>query len=658
MKKQAKNKEVKTPLKEQIVNNPKSGATSKSISKTKALIAETPDEDNFKNNYNASFHKLLEHDVATGLLTAAGRQSYEKLKEGLLLDQPDGGFDQNKLNLVNLAVPKEIPPAMPTRRLLVNPQSSKSLTVNGEKTSDVKAYKVITRYYKDVNDFNNDPHIYYGSAAYSNEKAMLNDLSFLSGVTAAEMLELYIMALLRDVPFGNYQDSQASVKQAVDALNEFDAGSTEGDKFKGPKENVAASGASDYKVTVRTLLRGSSPGDLKGDYLSKYFELLRPPLFPSGCGPGVANLINATLFYKRFGRLLDIPEPNSNSEWCLTWDHYVRIQNGEIPKGYVTTDFTNRRVPISNGRHLATLVHTDGFYEEFLWAADVLTAGNYPRSLATKYSQPSEAYNEGDGPTLGIPNAASLVGAVALDAGRAAWRQKWVVARRARPEVMGGLIHQLRAGGDTATYGNINPKLLKTFGKISDVLEAVKTRNIRLGGSSAATYLLPQIFPEASPAHPAWTSGHATIAGACATVIKAIFDDRAKLKDNDGNPYPDGQGGNLLVGEELDKLASNVAFGRNFGGVHFRSDGEHGIFIGEEIAIKFLQKHLETYKEKFRGNDKPFFELTKRSGKRIKITANNVTNVSEAAKSVKTKSKTAFSIGINENNPGAGTIVM
>lgn len=49
------------------------------------------------------------------------------------------------------------------------------------------------------------------------------------------------------------------------------------------------------------------------------------------------------------------------------------------------------------------------------------------------------------------------------------------------------------------------------------------------------SYLLPMAFPEGSPLHSSYGSGHATVGG------------------------------------ELDKLASNVGIGRNISGVHWRS---------------------------------------------------------------------------------------
>jgi hypothetical protein len=46
---------------------------------------------------------------------------------------------------------------------------------------------------------------------------------------------------------------------------------------------------------------------------------------------------------------------------------------------------------------------------------------------------------------------------------------------------------------------------------------------IEAGFGGAA--LLPQVFPEGAPTHPAYGAGHATVAGACVTILKAWFDE-------------------------------------------------------------------------------------------------------------------------------------
>jgi hypothetical protein len=89
------------------------------------------------------------------------------------------------------------------------------------------------------------------------------------------------------------------------------------------------------------------------------------------------------------------------------------------------------------------------------------------------------------------------------------------------------------------------------------------------------TYLLPQAFPEGSPTHPAYGSGHATVAGAGTTVLKAWFDESYVLTDP-VVPTPDGtalvaytgpDADRLTLGGELNKVAANIASARNMAGM-------------------------------------------------------------------------------------------
>lgn len=618
----------------------------------------TPDENDFK-KYAASFHKLLEHDPTTGLLTdtnpgnpKSGVDNYKLLLEGLQITTPNSEFDQASFNRINLAY---TPPAGGPYRVIINPQSSKSLTIKG---GDIAAFRFKK---KRISNFawENGYEVVY--AEPGNTSTLLAELSLSSGYSAAEMVEVYAMALLRDVPFANYDTLTGDIQLAIDALNEF------GLEFRGPKEPQTDG---TFKVTWRTLFRGNSPESLRGDYLSKFlYPLRRPPLFASGCTPGTATLSGAEIFFDDFAQYYLVPPPNPRRAFGLTWGDYVAIQNGTIPlpDAYHEEDFLKPDTTVRDGLTLGSLVHTDGLYQEYIWAADILTAGNYRLSPTSIYTTPPSgntglfARNEAPGPTLGPPDAAGLIGAVALEAARLAWSVKYLVARRARPEVFAALIHKRLNGGTATEYGNLDPRLLTAGTKVRQLLNRIKLQNtqyIRYGTSRGGqdTYLLSQLFPEASPAHPAWVSGHATVAGACVTVIKAIFDDTRPLLQQINvmppPPFTDENGIPLTVGGELDKLASNVAHGRNFAGVHFRSDGEHGIQLGEELAIRFLQDHLRTYRELFRcdtspGGTKPCFELTKRDGRRIRIGVDSVTYITPppitpfAAEAVTTTSSTS-----------------
>jgi hypothetical protein len=146
------------------------------------------------------------------------------------------------------------------------------------------------------------------------------------------------------------------------------------------------------------------------------------------------------------------------------------------------------------------------------------------------------------------------------------------------------------------------------------------THNQAQQNGGVATYLLPLAFPEGSPTHPSY--GHATVAGACVTLLKAFFEEAMPfpnpvVPDATGQnlvPYTGMDAGQMTVGGELNKLASNVAIGRNIAGVHWRSDGTESLYLGEEVAIALLRDHKLTFNEHFAG-----WRLTRFDGRQVVI---------------------------------------
>ncbi len=113
-------------------------------------------------------------------------------------------------------------------------------------------------------------------------------------------------------------------------------------------------------------------------------------------------------------------------------------------------------------------------------------------------------------------------------------------------------------------------------------------------------------------------AGHAAIAGACATMLKAFFNGSFAVQ-NPVQAADDGlslsaYSGQLTVGNELNKLAANISLGRDIAGVHWRSDGIEGIRLGEKVAIQILKDYRETYNESFGG-----FSFTKFDGTSVNI---------------------------------------
>jgi hypothetical protein len=108
-------------------------------------------------------------------------------------------------------------------------------------------------------------------------------------------------------------------------------------------------------------------------------------------------------------------------------------------------------------------------------------------------------------------------------------------------------------------------------------------------------------------------------AGAGITVLKALFNESFVIPSpvtpsDDGLSLVPYTGASLTVGGELNKLASNIAMGRDAGGVHYRSDGIEGIKLGEAIAISILRDTATLYNEVFPG-----FSFTKYDGTPVTI---------------------------------------
>jgi hypothetical protein len=112
--------------------------------------------------------------------------------------------------------------------------------------------------------------------------------------------------------------------------------------------------------------------------------------------------------------------------------------------------------------------------------------------------------------------------------------------------------------------------------------------------------------------------GASSIGAINATLLKAFFDETYVLP-NPVQPAPTDptrlipyEGPPLTVGGELNKLATNLGQGRNWAGIHFRSDAAASLPQAEEVAIAILRDERATFREAFRG-----FELTRFDGTRV-----------------------------------------
>ncbi|HZP41079.1 MAG TPA: vanadium-dependent haloperoxidase [Candidatus Binatia bacterium] len=384
---------------------------------------------------------------------------------------------------------------------------------------------------------------------------------FDSAENAAEMAELYWMSLARDVPFAAYASDPTIAAAAAD-LSRFS-------DFRGPKEGGV--------VTPGTIFRGSAAGNLVGPFVSQF--LWRDvPYGALRISAQIATVLPGVDYLTRF-------------------DEWLAVQNGARSAGGDLPDLTPRY--IRSLRDLAAWVHGDALYQAYLNACLVLLALGAPLDpgLPPRRSRNQDGFVE-----FGAPHVLSLVTEVATRALKAVWFEKWFVHRRLRPEEFGGRVHNLLTG---AVLYPIHRELLD-----SPVLGAVRDAH--------GSYLLPQAFPEGCPCHPAYGSGHATVAGACVTVLKAFFDDQWVLPElvapnADGTRILRLDGPPLTVGGELDKLAANVATGRNAAGIHWRTDFSEAILLGEAIALGILEEQKLAHNERFT------YSLTRFDGTRVTV---------------------------------------
>jgi hypothetical protein len=132
--------------------------------------------------------------------------------------------------------------------------------------------------------------------------------------------------------------------------------------------------------------------------------------------------------------------------------------------------------------------------------------------------------------------------------------------------------------------------------------ESVALRRV---AERTGTYLLPLAYPDGAPVHPSYPAGHAVYSGGCATILKTFFDpDRpiaAPVEPNDDGTALKPYAGQLLIGDEIDKLVWNMSFGRVFAGVHWRFDCEAGIALGEAIAHDVLEEAFSFCAERRRS---------------------------------------------------------
>ena len=427
----------------------------------------------------------------------------------------------------------------------------------------------------------------------------------------AEMSECYWMALLRDVNFTAY-DSEPLVARAIDSLNQTDWVKTasnptglndaERSRVRGP-------------FTTQNIFRGITPGDDVGPYISQFLL----------CGTsGIADGNNPIDGFVQYGamRMDQRVRFVQRRNFMTTWEAWLDVQNGCDVRGReVYMQNQNMFRFISSPRDLATYVHFDALYQAYLNACLIMLANGVPFDSGIPFQRDDDIDKQQGFATFGGPHILTLVTEVATRALKAVRFQKYNVHRRCRPEAIGGLVERYHHDRDSdlfdgvkRLYDGLDKSMLDSVAELNRQHNTtfsengvLRSEDFASTGDAEATRLLPMAFPEGSPMHPSYGAGHAAVAGACVTILKAFFDhgyelDFAFVPNDSGKELVDvldQLDRKLTVEGELNKVCSNISIGRNWAGVHFFTDYIESIRLGEKIAIGLLEEQKLTYPENF-----------------------------------------------------------
>jgi hypothetical protein len=349
--------------------------------------------------------------------------------------------------------------------------------------------------------------------------------------------------------------------------------------------------------------------------------------------PGATGVAHGFVQYGalQINQRVPVAEPQN---YLTQWADWLSAQNGADLRNNTTLfDAAAPRRFITFPRDLATYVHDDALYEAYLNACLILLSmkpegapfdpgfanlsgeGSFflnSLDVNGSFVDPLESHpREAGGFALyGGPHILTLVTEVATRALKAVRYQKFNTHIRLRPEALAARIHE--AAAIQAAFPQIGTPFSDLAAGIAATVSAVQTAN------ASGTALLPMAFQEGSPMHPSYGAGHATVAGACVTILKAFFDTNAVFVRRNGRDLfalhktgdvpvqyvPDPMGANLIpstggdfltVEGELNKLAANISIGRNMAGVHYYSDYHDSLRMGEQIALGILEEQALCY---------------------------------------------------------------
>ncbi|NER22835.1 MAG: vanadium-dependent haloperoxidase [Symploca sp. SIO1C2] len=436
-----------------------------------------------------------------------------------------------------------------------------------------------------------------------------------------EMAEVYELAIIRDLPLNSFENNgtaDAKLQGSIERLNQLDYIKEQ----NGRPRKVNPEG----ELDAQTVFRGSSPGVEVGPYLSQFLLIGNKSI------NGELNVQDGKITYGVLEINQKVPIAKPKLDYMTKLDDYVDVQRGiQQPREAYDAGLRFIYTP----RDLATYVHYDALYQAYLNACLILLGMGTPFDPGFDHlsgggvaaGDPQTRRHANGFALYGGPHILTLVTEVATRALKAVRFQKFNNHLRLRPEALAARVDLVRRKNDCQIEEEI-PKALSQYVQVFiDKLTANKgqcqlSTLDEICAIADDSYLLPMAFPEGSPMHPAYGAGHATVAGACVTILKAFFDTSAVLVKNCNQDYQfkrmeksdqlvafragncgstleeskiDDISEALTLEGELNKLAANISIARNMAGVHYFTDYYDSIRMGEQIAIGILEEQALTY---------------------------------------------------------------
>jgi hypothetical protein len=475
-----------------------------------------------------------------------------------------------------------------------------------------------------------------------------------------EMAEVYTQALLRDVPFHAFSNGVMGLgdgqnpKKDISPDSILSAFDTDASSVKQVNKLTSKLQKLDWfneKVTLKlneqeeirrcdrfcptpaTAYRGITPGDDVGPYLSQFLLVGNTGI--NGNDPE-RKTRDGLISYGAISADQRVRTATPEQNYMQTWEEWLDVQNAAnvgALETYLPGNTPEGRRFMFTPRDLATYVHYDALYEAYLNACLIMLGNGTPFDPGIPFQGNDKVDHQQGFAHFGGPHILSLVTEVATRALKAVRFQKYNVHRRLRPEALAARLFKID------TLQHMAPDLREMFDNLKEckILDSIAEEN-----GERENYLLPMAFCEGSPMHPAYGAGHATVAGACITILKAFFDHSRKLevvpkdelekdivdifnivkpgitedKIHSSNlayvSVDEGQSlkvvpvldsnnkiANLTIEGELNKLASNISIGRDWAGVHYFTDYYESLLMGEEIALGILEEQKLTFGENF-----------------------------------------------------------